>query len=106
MRVLLLALLPIRALSESAIVNFIRHGEKPKKGNGLTHDGERRAAYLSRCMAKSEASPALPHGPPTLLMAQDPVPGKSSRSHDLLKPLGEQLGMEVYTGCKKTQTNC
>ena len=58
-----------------AHVVIIRHGEKDQ-GTGLSEVGAARAKYLARCMSFNHSSTALPHGPPTYIMASHGHPGK------------------------------
>ena len=61
---------------EVAHVVIIRHGEK-KNGTGLSDVGAARAQYLAHCMSLNHPSTALPHGPPTYVMASHGKMGKS-----------------------------
>lgn len=72
---------------------IIRHGEKPKVGNGLTIDGEHRAEYIGKCAVKKTI--ALVLGAPTYLMAAKNETGKSYRARDTITPLSYELKLPV-----------
>lgn len=95
----------VKADNEYALVNFIRHGEKPDKGDGLTVDGQHRALYLSQCMAKG-GSQALPSSAPTMLTACAAEFDKSHRAKDTLTPLASALNIALSADCDKSDTGC
>jgi len=92
---------------EVAVVVIIRHGEKsPKSGNNLTIDGQHRAAYLSRCMAATGPSAALPLGSPVMVMASNAGPGKSTRPQDTARPLAKALSLQLDVSCAPKDHDC
>jgi len=89
---------------ELAVVLFLRHGEKPNKGDGLSEEGERRAAYIARCMSSDGPSLALPFGKPTHLIATA-VSKRSKRPIDTLKPLSHALNIKLNQDLSESQTD-
>lgn len=99
-------------------VFFIRHGEKPASGDGLSTDGLQRAQCLRNVFAKNSSFHI------DLIIAQRPQPGNllllaSTRSkllttpdgsrkrpYDTVLPLSRDLGLKVDTHCERDDVAC
>ena len=82
-----------KAGAEEALVVMVRHGEKSNSsGTGLTPDGERRAHYLSRCMA--HRSMALRLGTPTVIVTASATKS-SDRPAQTAAPLAKALSLPL-----------
>ncbi|KKA29066.1 hypothetical protein TD95_005257 [Thielaviopsis punctulata] len=97
--------IPNTPLSEESkhrpTVYLIRHGEKPKKGNGLSAVGVQRAQCL-RTIFGDHSDYHIGH-----IMAQKPKSnGKQKRPFDTVKPLAKDLGLKVDTKCDRDDTDC
>jgi solute carrier family 25 (adenine nucleotide translocator) protein 4/5/6/31 len=82
-------------MSEWALVNLLRHGERSqdKSNIHLTPEGGDRAQYIARCAAADTPSLAFPLGPPTKLVAS--FRSNSVRPFETLKPLGQKLNLPI-----------
>ncbi|TID27375.1 hypothetical protein E6O75_ATG00142 [Venturia nashicola] len=82
-------------------VFFIRHGEKPPFGDGLSVDGLQRAECLRNVFAKNSSFHI------NLIIAQKPQPdGSRKRPYDTVLPLSRDLGLKVYTHCERDDVAC
>ncbi|KAK6829854.1 hypothetical protein PG995_004425 [Apiospora arundinis] len=103
MRLFLIAILLAATLAAAAkpTVYFIRHGEKPKKGDGLSADGVKRAQCL-RGVFGVASDYNITH-----VMAQRPKKnGKQKRPYDTVLPLAKDMGLDVDTSCKRDDIDC
>ncbi|KAJ6088612.1 phosphoglycerate mutase family protein [Penicillium sp. IBT 16267x] len=82
-------------------VYLIRHGEKPKEGNGLNDVGLDRAECIRHVFGDhSDYNIGL-------ILAQKPKKnGKRSRPYETVKPLAKDLGMKVDISCNRGDTKC
>ena len=75
-------------------VYFIRHGEKPQEGNGLNAQGIQRAQYIRKLFGPDSEYKI------DYILAQRPKKnGAQGRPFDTVRPLAEDLGLAVDTGC-------
>ncbi|KAE9990997.1 hypothetical protein EG327_000654 [Venturia inaequalis] len=82
-------------------VFFIRHGEKPAFGDGLSTDGLQRAQCLRNVFAKNSSFHI------DLIIAQRPQPdGSRKRPYDTVLPLSRDLGLKVDTHCERDDVAC
>ncbi|KAI1494251.1 hypothetical protein F5X96DRAFT_9168 [Biscogniauxia mediterranea] len=89
------------AAAAQPTVYFIRHGEKPDEGNGLSPEGEQRAQCL-RGVFGASSQYNIGH-----IMAQTPKDnGKRQRPYDTVKPLANDLGLEVDISCDRDDEAC
>ncbi|KAK7994585.1 hypothetical protein PG991_016173 [Apiospora marii] len=89
------------AAAAKPTVYFIRHGEKPKKGDGLNSDGVKRAQCL-RGVFGVASDYNITH-----VMAQRPKKnGKQKRPYDTVLPLATDMGLDVDTSCKRDDIDC
>ena len=104
----------------SPTVYFIRHGEKPDDGNGLSAQGLQRAQCLRNVFGRS-SSYNIGH-----IMAQTPESGKLScldrvsmlhsltdfidgsrqRPYDTVEPLAQDLDLTVDIQCDRDDSKC
>ncbi|KAI0019463.1 hypothetical protein F4780DRAFT_780495 [Xylariomycetidae sp. FL0641] len=97
LNVLLLA----AAVVAKPTVYFIRHGEKPEEGNGLNAAGEQRAQCL-RTVFGAASSYDIGH-----IMAMTPKDnGHRQRPYDTVKPLADDLGLDVDISCDRDDEDC
>ncbi|KAJ4150697.1 hypothetical protein LMH87_011434 [Akanthomyces muscarius] len=99
----LITILGLAAAVASAkpTVYFIRHGEKPSDGDGLSAQGMQRAQCLRNVFG---ASSGYDIG---YIMAQTPKSsGKRQRPLDTVKPLAADLGLSVDTSCDRDDPKC
>ncbi|KAK7421704.1 hypothetical protein QQZ08_009878 [Neonectria magnoliae] len=85
----------------SPTVYFIRHGEKPDDGNGLSAQGEQRAQCLRSVFgASSQYNIAY-------IIAQTyKSDGSRKRPYDTVLPLATDLGLTVHTSCDRDDSEC
>ncbi|KAK8121630.1 hypothetical protein PG984_010300 [Apiospora sp. TS-2023a] len=89
------------AAAAKPTVYFIRHGEKPKKGDGLNSDGVKRAQCLREVFGVASDYNI------THVMAQRPKKnGKQKRPYDTVLPLAKDMGLKVDTSCKRDDISC
>ncbi|KAI1501837.1 hypothetical protein F5X99DRAFT_381158 [Biscogniauxia marginata] len=101
MHLLKTALFATLAAAAKPTVYFIRHGEKPAGGNGLSPEGEQRAQCL-RNVFGAGSQYNIGH-----IMAQTPKDnGKRQRPYLTVKPLADDLGLEVDTSCGRDDEEC
>ena len=82
-------------------VYFIRHGEKPSSGNGLSTKGLQRAQCLKTVFGASSQY-NIGH-----IMAQTPQSdGSQQRPYDTVLPLAGALGLTVDTSCQRDDSDC
>ncbi|KAJ5247680.1 phosphoglycerate mutase family protein [Penicillium chermesinum] len=83
-------------------VYFIRHGEKPGDGGkGLSADGLERAQCI-RDVFGAHSDYDIGY-----ILAQRPKKnGKRARPYETVKPLAEDLGIEVDTSCDRDDPAC
>ncbi|QDS67440.1 hypothetical protein FKW77_000400 [Venturia effusa] len=82
-------------------VFFIRHGEKPPFGHGLSIHGLRRAQCLRNVFAKNSSFNI------GLILAQQPqADGSRRRPYDTVLPLSRDLGLKVNTQCERDHVAC
>ncbi|CAJ2512067.1 Uu.00g076920.m01.CDS01 [Anthostomella pinea] len=82
-------------------VYFIRHGEKPDEGNGLSVEGEQRAECL-RTVFGASSQYNIGH-----IMAQTPKDsGKRQRPYLTVRPLADDLGLTVDVSCDRDDEAC
>ncbi|XWW98525.1 hypothetical protein V2A60_006525 [Cordyceps javanica] len=82
-------------------VYFIRHGEKPEDGDGLSAQGMARAQCL-RSVFGASSGYHIGH-----IMAQTPKSsGKRQRPLDTVKPLAADLGLNVDISCDRDDPKC
>ncbi|KAJ5925347.1 hypothetical protein N7454_007986 [Penicillium verhagenii] len=98
-------LLTILALTGLSIarpnVYLIRHGEKPKNGNGLNEDGLDRAECI-RHLFGEHSSYNIGY-----IMAQKPKKnGRRIRPYETVKPLARDLGIKVDLSCNRDDARC
>ncbi|KAJ5646276.1 hypothetical protein N7490_002648 [Penicillium lividum] len=82
-------------------VYLIRHGEKPKNGNGLNKDGLDRAECIRHIFGE--------HSDYNIgyILAQKPKKnGKRNRPYETVKPLARDLGMKVDISCNRDDARC
>ncbi|KAH9893834.1 putative phosphoglycerate mutase family protein [Xylariomycetidae sp. FL2044] len=92
--------LAVFAVAEPTVY-FIRHGEKPDKGNGLNVEGEQRAECL-RTVFGAASGYNIGH-----IMAQTPKSnGKRQRPYLTVKPLADDLGLTVDVSCDRDDEEC
>ncbi|RYP68043.1 hypothetical protein DL771_006884 [Monosporascus sp. 5C6A] len=100
MRTIALLALASLALTKPTVY-LIRHGEKPKDGNGLNEEGEQRAQCL-RTVFGVGSEYSITH-----IMAQTPKSnGKGKRPYDTVKPLADDLGLTVDISCDRDDSKC
>ncbi|KAL1894314.1 hypothetical protein Cpir12675_003696 [Ceratocystis pirilliformis] len=91
----------VEATKSKPTVYLIRHGEKPKEGNGLSAKGMQRAECLKNLFGK-DSNYNIGH-----IMAQKPKKnGKRKRPYDTVKPLADHLDIEVDTSCPRGNMKC
>ncbi|KAL5594481.1 hypothetical protein BROUX41_001413 [Berkeleyomyces rouxiae] len=91
----------VDASKSKPTVYLIRHGEKPKNGNGLSAKGVQRAECLKGIFGKN-SNYNIGH-----IMAQRPKKdGHRKRPYDTVKPLADELGLKVDTSCKRGDMDC
>ncbi|KAH8202254.1 hypothetical protein TruAng_003531 [Truncatella angustata] len=104
-----LLLLATTAFAANPTVYFIRHGEKPDDGNGLSAQGQQRAQCL-RSVFGASSGYAIGH-----IMAQTPksgdadvlfVDGSRQRPYDTVLPLATDLGLTVDVSCDRDDEDC
>ncbi|RYP10540.1 hypothetical protein DL764_000593 [Monosporascus ibericus] len=97
-----IALLALASLAlAKPTIYLIRHGEKPKDGNGLNKEGEQRAQCL-RTVFGAGSEYNITH-----IMAQTPKSnGKRKRPYDTVKPLADDLGLTVDISCDRDDSKC
>ncbi|KAJ5964998.1 uncharacterized protein N7479_004874 [Penicillium vulpinum] len=90
------------ATAREPTLYFIRHGEKPEDGgNGLNAMGLERAQCLRDVFGK-DSEYKITH-----IMAQTPKSnGKRARPYDTVKPLADDLGLEVDISCDRDDPGC
>ena len=82
-------------------VYFIRHGEKPSSGNGLSAQGLQRAQCLKTVFGASSQY-NIGH-----IMAQTPQSdGSQSRPYNTVLPLAQSIGLTVDTSCQRDDSSC
>ncbi|WPH03000.1 Hypothetical protein R9X50_00587400 [Acrodontium crateriforme] len=82
-------------------VYFIRHGEKPDDGDGLSAQGLQRAQCLRNVFGRS-SSYKIGH-----IMAQTPKDsGSRQRPYDTVEPLAGDLGLTVDISCDRDDPKC
>lgn len=107
--------------ASSPTVYFIRHGEKPDDGNGLSAQGEQRAQCLrsvfgpgsqyniGHIMAQTPKSSAyylFPQlGAPKTEHIRD-ADGKRQRPLDTVQPVAADLGLTVDISCDRDDPKC
>ena len=103
MRIISLLVLASFAVAKPTVY-MIRHGEKPDDGNGLSQEGERRAQCLRSVFGRGSGYD-IGH-----IMAQTPKSskrdGKRKRPYDTVKPLADDLGLEVDVSCDRDDSDC
>ncbi|KAL2889785.1 hypothetical protein HOO65_020327 [Ceratocystis lukuohia] len=91
----------VEATKSKPTVYLIRHGEKPKEGNGLSAKGIQRAECLKSLFGK-DSKYDIGH-----IMAQKPKKnGRRKRPYDTVKPLADHLDIEVDTSCPRDDMEC
>ncbi|KAJ5924171.1 hypothetical protein N7466_008358 [Penicillium verhagenii] len=98
-------LLTILALTGLSIarpnVYLIRHGEKPKDGNGLNEYGLDRAECI-RHLFGEHSNYNIGY-----IMAQKPKKnGRRIRPYETVKPLARDLGIKVDLSCNRDDARC
>ncbi|KAJ5824747.1 hypothetical protein N7447_007087 [Penicillium robsamsonii] len=90
------------ATARDPIVYFIRHGEKPEDGgNGLNANGLERAQCIREVFGKNSEYKI------THIMAQTPKSdGRRARPRDTVKPLADDLGLDVDISCDRDDPDC
>ncbi|KAJ3484272.1 hypothetical protein NLG97_g7098 [Lecanicillium saksenae] len=99
----LITILGLAAAVASAkpTVYFIRHGEKPESGNGLSGAGLARAQCLRQVFGGTSSYDIQ------YILAQTPKSdGKRQRPLDTVKPLAADLGLSVDTHCDRDDPKC
>ncbi|KAI1340054.1 putative phosphoglycerate mutase family protein [Xylariaceae sp. FL0016] len=87
--------------SAKPTVYFIRHGEKPDEGNGLSAQGQERAECI-RSVFGAASDYNIQH-----IMAQTPKSnGKRQRPYLTVKPLADDLGLTVDVSCDRDDAEC
>lgn len=82
-------------------VYLIRHGEKPKHGNGMSADGIKRSSCLVDVFGAQSTYNIH------LIMAQKPKSdGRRKRPYDTVHPLAKSLGLKVDTSCDRDDMKC
>lgn len=100
MQISILALFTSLVASKPTVY-FIRHGEKPADGDGLSAQGEQRAQCLRTVFGKSSPY-EIGH-----IMAQKPKKnGSQQRPYDTVVPLAGDLGLTVDTTCQRDDSEC
>ena len=88
-------------VSAQATVYLIRHGEKPSSGNGLNAQGMQRAQCLRNVFG---ASSQYQIG--KIIAQQYKSDGSRKRPYDTVKPLADDLGLQVDTPCDRDDPQC
>ncbi|KAH8666496.1 hypothetical protein BX600DRAFT_461893 [Xylariales sp. PMI_506] len=100
-QLLLLAGATTTVLAAEPTVYFIRHGEKPDDGDGLSTEGEERAQCLRTVFGASSSYDIQ------YIMAQTPKSdGSRQRPYDTVLPLADDLGITVDTSCDRDDSDC
>ena len=130
MRIISLLVLASFAVAKPTVY-MIRHGAKPDDGNGLSQEGERRAQCLrsvfgsgsgydiGHIMAQTPKSSKRERLFATLSeYCQETMrhkqkaltiwlsDGKRKRPYDTVKPLADDLGLEVDVSCDRDDSDC
>ena len=77
-------------MTNRRVVYFIRHAEKPVRGNGLDSDGRQRSKCLRRLFG-----PRSDYGIKYLVAQRPKEDGRQGRAYDTLRPLADDLGLTV-----------
>jgi hypothetical protein len=104
--------------SSKPTVYFIRHGEKPVDGDGLSADGLQRAECLRNVFGKNSSfsiNHIIAQRPQLGVLEPQPsegyrpltsLDGRQKRPYDTVLPLSRDLGLEVDTHCERDDVHC